>query len=102
MHLDGDTNVHTRKVPLQREYSRHPVLPTPREVVKKRGQEYTLLWRESPDFVRLAAKCNALIVPFAAVGADDAYDVGAGVGKKLIHPTSSLYASAAHLAPQSN
>jgi hypothetical protein len=25
--------------------------------------------------VRLAARCKALIVPFAAVGADDAYDV---------------------------
>lgn len=46
-----------------------------REVVKRRGQEYQLLWKDTPDFVRLASKCGALIVPFAAVGADDAYDV---------------------------
>lgn len=45
-----------------------------REVNKKVGQEYQLFWKESPDFVRLAARCEAIIVPFAAVGADDAYD----------------------------
>jgi hypothetical protein len=31
--------------------------------------------QDEPDFVRLAVKCKALIVPFAAVGADDAYDI---------------------------
>ena len=30
-----------------------------REVVKKRGQEYTLLWKESPDFVRLVSHAMA-------------------------------------------
>ncbi|GIL73806.1 hypothetical protein Vretimale_5333 [Volvox reticuliferus] len=57
-----------------------------KEVVKKRGQEYTLLWKESPDFVRLAARCNALIVPFAAVGADDAYDVIMDTDEVIAHP----------------
>jgi hypothetical protein len=37
-------------------------------VNKRRGEEYKLLWRESPEFVRMASKCNALIVPFAAIG----------------------------------
>lgn len=42
--------------------------------MKRRGEEYKLFWRDDrPDFVRLAAKYDALIVPFAAVGADDAY-----------------------------
>jgi hypothetical protein len=45
-------------------------------VLKRRGEEYQLFWRDDrPDFVRLAAKYNALIVPFAAVGADDAYNL---------------------------
>ncbi|EFJ42301.1 hypothetical protein VOLCADRAFT_107348 [Volvox carteri f. nagariensis] len=57
-----------------------------KEVVKKRGQEYKLLWKESPDFVRLAARCNALIVPFAAVGADDAYDVIMDTDEVIAHP----------------
>lgn len=37
---------------------------------KLKGQEYQLLWREQPDFVRMAAKLNALIIPFAAVGGE--------------------------------
>ncbi len=46
------------------------------QVLKRRGEEYQLFWRDDrPDFVRLAAKYNALIVPFAAVGADDAYNL---------------------------
>ncbi|GLC71454.1 hypothetical protein PLESTF_001117600 [Pleodorina starrii] len=57
-----------------------------KEVVKKRGQEYQLLWKDSPDFVRLAARCNALIVPFAAVGADDAYDVIMDTDEVISHP----------------
>ncbi len=44
--------------------------------MKRRGEEYRLFWREDrADFVRLAAKYDALIVPFAAVGADDAYNL---------------------------
>ena len=46
------------------------------QVMKRRGEEYKLFWRDDrPDFVRLAAKYDALIVPFAAVGADDAYNL---------------------------
>lgn len=42
---------------------------------KRKGEKYTLKWRESPDFMRLAANRNAVVVPFAAVGGDDAYDL---------------------------
>ena len=35
---------------------------------KLKGEKYKLLWKESPDFVRLASKLNCTIVPFAAVG----------------------------------
>jgi hypothetical protein len=38
-----------------------------REVNKRVGQEYQLFWKDTPDFVRLAARCGAIIVPFAAV-----------------------------------
>lgn len=38
------------------------------QVNKLKGQEYQLLWKEQPDFVRMAAKLNAVIIPFAAVG----------------------------------
>lgn len=46
------------------------------QVMKRRGEEYQLFWRrDRTDFVRLAAKYNAIIVPFSAVGADDAYNL---------------------------
>ncbi|WIA33448.1 hypothetical protein OEZ86_006580 [Tetradesmus obliquus] len=57
-----------------------------REVNKKVGEEYKLFWKDSPDFVRLAARCGAIIVPFAAVGADDAYDVMMDVDEVLDAP----------------
>jgi hypothetical protein len=57
-----------------------------REVNKRAGEEYQLLWKDTPDFVRLAAKCDAIIVPFAAVGADDAYEVVMEVEEMLQAP----------------
>ncbi|KAF6260587.1 hypothetical protein COO60DRAFT_1625641 [Scenedesmus sp. NREL 46B-D3] len=57
-----------------------------REVNKRVGDEYKLFWKDSPDFVRLAARCGAIIVPFAAVGADDAYDVLMDVDEVLGAP----------------
>jgi 1-acyl-sn-glycerol-3-phosphate acyltransferase len=44
-------------------------------VIKRKGERYQLQWKSDTDFVRLAAKCNAIIVPFGAVGADDAFDL---------------------------
>lgn len=45
------------------------------QVNKRKGEEYQLLWSEEPDFVRMAAKLDALIVPFASVGGDEAFDI---------------------------
>jgi hypothetical protein len=39
-----------------------------RQVNKLKGQQHQLQWKEQPDFVRMAAKLNAIIIPFAAVG----------------------------------
>ncbi|PWA38995.1 esterase/lipase/thioesterase family protein [Artemisia annua] len=35
------------------------------------GEEYKLFWPDQPEFVRMAAKFGATIVPFGAVGEDD-------------------------------
>ena len=45
------------------------------QVSKAQGQDYKLLWRDTPDFVRMAAKTNAIVIPFAVVGAEEAYDI---------------------------
>ena len=43
-------------------------------------------WRDSPDFVRMAARLDAVIIPFAAVGADDAYDLALDSQEILQNP----------------
>ena len=59
------------------------------QVTKRKGEKYKLFWREDrADFVRLAAKFDALIVPFAAVGGDDAFDLFM-VHPKLSHQISN-------------
>jgi 1-acyl-sn-glycerol-3-phosphate acyltransferase len=55
-----------------------------REVNKRRGQQYQLLWGERMGFARLAIEQGYPIVPVAAVGADDMLDV-------IIDQTTPLY-----------
>ncbi len=61
---------------LMREHQTILVFPGgSREVNKRRGQQYQLLWRERIGFARLAIEHGYPIVPFAAVGVDDMLDV---------------------------
>jgi 1-acyl-sn-glycerol-3-phosphate acyltransferase len=46
-----------------------------REVNKRRGQQYQLLWRERIGFARLALEQAYPVVPVAAVGAEEMLDV---------------------------
>lgn len=54
-----------------------------REVFKHKGEKYKLLWGKRIGFARLAIQFGYPIVPFAAVGADDAWDIVLG-GDELI------------------
>jgi len=40
-----------------------------------KGEEYKLLWPEQSEFVRMAARFGAKIIPFGAVGEDDISEV---------------------------
>uniref|UniRef100_A0A6M2EXX2 Acyltransferase n=1 Tax=Populus davidiana TaxID=266767 RepID=A0A6M2EXX2_9ROSI len=42
-----------------------------REAFHYKGEEYKLLWPKQQEFVRMAARFGATIVPFGAVGEDD-------------------------------
>lgn len=42
-----------------------------REALKKRGENYELFWPKNAEFVRMAARTGAIIIPFGAVGNDD-------------------------------
>ena len=46
-----------------------------REVFRRKGEKYQLLWKQRAGFARMAAEHRYSIVPFAAVGADDCFDI---------------------------
>lgn len=46
-----------------------------REVFKRRGERYHLIWKQRTGFARLAIEFGYPVVPFAAVGADDCFDI---------------------------
>ncbi|PON69506.1 Diacylglycerol acyltransferase [Trema orientale] len=46
-----------------------------REALHYKGEAYKLFWPNQPEFVRMAARFGATIVPFGAVGEDDLVDL---------------------------
>jgi 1-acyl-sn-glycerol-3-phosphate acyltransferase len=55
-----------------------PILVFPgggREVFKHKGEQYHLIWKNRVGFAALAIKFGYPIVPFAAVGAEECYDI---------------------------
>jgi hypothetical protein len=42
------------------------------------GEGYKLFWPDQPEFVRMAARFGATIVPFGTVGEDDVGEVSFG------------------------
>jgi 1-acyl-sn-glycerol-3-phosphate acyltransferase len=46
-----------------------------REVTKSEGEAYQLLWKERTGFARMAIEHGCPIVPFGAVGVEDALDI---------------------------
>ncbi|KAL1210087.1 Phytyl ester synthase 2 [Cardamine amara subsp. amara] len=46
-----------------------------REALHRKGEEYKLFWPEQTEFVRVASKFGAKIVPFGVVGEDDICDI---------------------------
>ena len=46
-----------------------------REVAKRKGERYQLIWKQRLGFARLAIEHGCTIVPFASVGVEDAFDV---------------------------
>jgi len=56
-----------------------------REVNKRRGEKYQLIWKERIGFARLAIEHGYPIVPFAAVGAEEMLDI-------VLDENNALYA----------
>ena len=46
-----------------------------REVSKRKGEKYKLIWKERLGFIRMALRHGCTIVPFSAVGVEDSFDI---------------------------
>ncbi|GJP72604.1 hypothetical protein CLOP_g3334, partial [Closterium sp. NIES-67] len=83
----------------------HAVIPGGgREVAKRKGEKYKLMWRDTTDFVRIAIRCGATIVPFSTIGVEDAFDVLMDPEEIMASPLGpwlkpALQATGLHTAP---
>ncbi|XP_068317482.1 phytyl ester synthase 1, chloroplastic-like [Pyrus communis] len=68
-----------------------------REALHNKGEEYKLFWPDQPEFVRMAARFGATIVPFAAVGEDDMLELVLDYNDLMNIPVVSDYLKAAKL-----
>lgn len=46
-----------------------------REVMRRKGEKYQLIWKKRSGFARLAIEHGYDIIPFASLGADDCFDI---------------------------
>ncbi len=57
-----------------------------REAFKRKNEKYQLFWPSKPEFVKMAIRFNAIIVPFAAIGAEDSFDIVMDAEDLLTNP----------------
>lgn len=57
-----------------------------REAFKRKNEKYELFWPSKSEFVRMAIKHDAIIVPFAAIGAEDSLEIVADANDLLTSP----------------
>ncbi len=60
------------------------------EVFKRKGEQYQLRWKERLGFARMAIENRCPIIPFAAVGGDDFYDILLGSDEIMATPAGKL------------
>ncbi len=64
-----------------------------REVFRRKGEQHKLFWKNRTGFVRLALRYAYPIVPFAQVGADDAFDILVDANDVMSSPIGTLLSS---------
>jgi len=70
-----------------------PVLVFPgggREVMKRKGEKYQLIWKERIGFARLAIQHGTPIIPFASVGVEDMFEIVSDANDILRSPVGDL------------
>lgn len=61
-----------------------------REVARRKGDYYPLVWRERIGFARLALEAGYPVVPVSMIGVDDMWDVVADAEDPLLRPVRAL------------
>jgi 1-acyl-sn-glycerol-3-phosphate acyltransferase len=61
-----------------------------REVAKRKGEKYKLMWKNRVGFARMAIRFGCPIVPFAAVGAEEAFDILIDANELLATPLGAI------------
>ncbi len=56
-----------------------------REVLKREGEQYHLIWKQRYGFLKLSQEFGYDIVPFAALGGDEVFDIGFDANKVVQH-----------------
>ena len=64
-----------------------------REVSKRHGEKYQVIWNERLGFVRMAIEYGCAIAPFASVGVEDAFDVIIDADQIYQSPIGKLWES---------
>ena len=61
-----------------------------REVAKRKGEAYQLIWKQRMGFARMAIEAGCPIVGFGAVGAEDSYDILIDADSAVLAPIRGL------------
>lgn len=61
-----------------------------REVMKRKGEKYRLVWKERVGFARIAIEHQVPIVPFASVGVEDMFEIVIDADDVLASPLGGL------------
>ncbi len=61
-----------------------------REVARRKGEAYKLLWKERTGFTRMAIEHGYPITPFASVGAEECYDILVDANDVMKSPLGKL------------
>lgn len=61
-----------------------------REVNRRKGESYQLIWKERIGFARMAIEHGVPIVPFASVGVDDMFEILADANDLMSSPVGAL------------
>jgi 1-acyl-sn-glycerol-3-phosphate acyltransferase len=61
-----------------------------REVAKRKGEAYRLIWKQRLGFARLAIEAQVPVVPFGAVGAEESYDILIDADSPVLAPVRGI------------